>query len=89
MFADTGNLSAFSNSWNIFSLTFTFFGFVLHKNEVMPPKKKAVEEEKPVIMGRVGTNLKVGIVGLPNVGYAFHPVQYFFFSMEDVMNKCV
>ena len=35
----------------------------------MAPKKKAVEDEKPVIMGRVGTNLKVGIVGLPNVGY--------------------
>ena len=33
----------------------------------MPPKKKVVEE-KPVLMGRVGTNLKVGIVGLPNVG---------------------
>jgi len=34
----------------------------------MPPKKKGEEEEKPVIMGRVGTNLKMGIVGLPNVG---------------------
>jgi len=34
----------------------------------MPPKKKGDEEEKPVIMGRVGTNLKMGIVGLPNVG---------------------
>jgi ribosome biogenesis GTPase A len=33
----------------------------------MPPKKKEVEE-KPVILGRMGTNLKVGIVGLPNVG---------------------
>lgn len=33
----------------------------------MPPKKK-VEEKKPVLMGRVGTNLKIGIVGLPNVG---------------------
>lgn len=34
----------------------------------MPPKKKAVEEEKPVIIGRMGTNLRCGIVGLPNVG---------------------
>jgi len=34
----------------------------------MPPKKKGEEEEKPAIMGRVGTNLKMGIVGLPNVG---------------------
>jgi obg-like ATPase 1 len=33
----------------------------------MPPKKK-VEEEKPVFIGRMGTNLKCGIVGLPNVG---------------------
>jgi len=35
----------------------------------MPPKgKKGEVEEKPVIMGRVKTNLKMGIVGLPNVG---------------------
>jgi len=33
----------------------------------MPPKKNAAPEAKPLI-GRVGTNLKVGIVGLPNVG---------------------
>lgn len=33
----------------------------------MPPKKKVVEA-KPALMGRVGTNLRVGIVGLPNVG---------------------
>jgi len=33
----------------------------------MPPKKK-VEEEKPIIVGRLGTNLRCGIVGLPNVG---------------------
>jgi len=33
----------------------------------MPPKKKEVPEARPLI-GRVGTNLKVGIVGLPNVG---------------------
>ncbi|XP_013387997.1 obg-like ATPase 1 isoform X2 [Lingula anatina] len=35
----------------------------------MPPKKKGEAEEKPpVLIGRVGTNLKCGIVGLPNVG---------------------
>eukprot|EP00096_Caligus_rogercresseyi_P009896 TRINITY_DN3464_c0_g1_i1.p1 TRINITY_DN3464_c0_g1~~TRINITY_DN3464_c0_g1_i1.p1 ORF type:complete len:399 (-),score=132.78 TRINITY_DN3464_c0_g1_i1:103-1299(-) len=34
----------------------------------MPPKKKDDVEEKPVLMGRMGTNLKCGIVGLPNVG---------------------
>jgi len=34
----------------------------------MPPKKKDVEEKKPALIGRLGTNLKCGIVGLPNVG---------------------
>ena len=34
----------------------------------MPPKKK--EDEKPkALIGRVGTNLKMGIVGLPNAGF--------------------
>jgi obg-like ATPase 1 len=33
----------------------------------MPPKKKHVEE-KAAIIGRMGTNLTCGIVGLPNVG---------------------
>lgn len=33
----------------------------------MPPKK-AVEPERKPLIGRVGTNLKVGIVGVPNVG---------------------
>lgn len=33
----------------------------------MPPKKVEEPERKPLI-GRVGTNLRVGIVGVPNVG---------------------
>ncbi|CAF5204381.1 unnamed protein product, partial [Rotaria magnacalcarata] len=33
----------------------------------MPPKKKEDAKPKPLI-GRVGTNLKMGIVGLPNAG---------------------
>lgn len=33
----------------------------------MPPKKKEPEKLPPII-GRLGTNLKCGIVGLPNVG---------------------
>ena len=33
----------------------------------MPPKKKEVPQEKP-LLGRFKSNLKVGIVGLPNVG---------------------
>jgi hypothetical protein len=34
----------------------------------MPPKKKEEAKPKPLI-GRVGTNLKMGIVGLPNAGF--------------------
>ena len=34
----------------------------------MPPKKKGAQEEKAALLGRFGTSLKVGIVGLPNVG---------------------
>lgn len=33
----------------------------------MPPKKKE-EVKKKVILGRPGNTLKMGIVGLPNVG---------------------
>lgn len=33
----------------------------------MPPKKSQVPEEKP-LWGRPGNTLKMGIVGLPNVG---------------------
>src|SRR3546814_571441 len=31
-------------------------------------KKKAQEEERKVMLGRPGNNVKIGIVGLPNVG---------------------
>lgn len=35
----------------------------------MPPKKKDVKEEQsPLYLGRFGTSLKIGIVGVPNVG---------------------
>jgi len=34
----------------------------------MPPKKGEEEDDKVVILGRFGTSLKIGIVGLPNVG---------------------
>lgn len=34
----------------------------------MPPKKKGAQEEKTPLLGRFGTSLKIGIVGLPNVG---------------------
>ena len=35
----------------------------------MPPKNKKKEVEKPpLILGRLKTSLKIGIVGIPNVG---------------------
>ena len=36
----------------------------------MPPKKKKDEGEEadPLFLGRFGTSLKIGIVGVPNVG---------------------
>lgn len=34
----------------------------------MPPKKKDEAAKPPPLIGRIGTNLKIGIVGLPNVG---------------------
>ncbi|CAK8681270.1 unnamed protein product [Clavelina lepadiformis] len=34
----------------------------------MAPKKKKEVEKPPLILGRLGTSLKIGIVGLPNVG---------------------
>ena len=45
------------------------FFFHLHILEyiIMPPKKKGVQE-KPILLGRPGNNLKCGIVGLANVG---------------------
>ena len=40
----------------------------------MPPKKKdepSAAEANVLLLGRLGTSLKIGIVGLPNVGYVF------------------
>jgi hypothetical protein len=43
----------------------------------MPPKKKEEAKPKPLI-GRVGTNLKMGIVGLPNAGFVLNlNISYF------------
>jgi len=41
----------------------------------MPPKKKEEAKPKPLI-GRVGTNLKMGIVGLPNAGLVLSEILY-------------
>ena len=38
------------------------------KARKMPPKKKGAGEEKTPLLGRFGTSLKIGIVGIPNVG---------------------
>lgn len=36
----------------------------------MPKKgEDNTDEEGPLLLGRFGTSLKIGIVGLPNVGY--------------------
>jgi obg-like ATPase 1 len=32
------------------------------------PKGKKAEPEKKILLGRPGNNLKIGIVGVPNVG---------------------
>ena len=37
-------------------------------NLKMPPKKKKAEPETKVILGRASNTLKMGLVGLPNVG---------------------
>ena len=34
----------------------------------MPPKKDESKEEPPALLGRPSNNVKMGIVGLPNVG---------------------
>ncbi len=35
-------------------------------------KAKNVPAGPPPLLGRIGTSLKVGIVGLPNVGFVLH-----------------
>lgn len=35
----------------------------------MPPKKGGDGPKPPPLIGRFGTSLKIGIVGLPNVGW--------------------
>ena len=47
-------------------LQFAFIACVRHARR-MPPKKK--DTKAPPLIGRFGTALKCGIVGLPNVGY--------------------
>uniref|UniRef100_A0A915PHT1 Obg-like ATPase 1 n=2 Tax=Filarioidea TaxID=6295 RepID=A0A915PHT1_9BILA len=42
--------------------------YLLAIERIMAPKKKDNTEDRPPLMGRVGTNLKMGILGVPNVG---------------------
>merc|ERR1712038_2252838 len=60
-----GGCEKFRNR-STFPVSHRFCGLIPQSTK-MPPKKK-VEEEKTVLLGRMGTNLKIGIVGLPNVG---------------------
>ena len=42
---------------------------LVRRKKAMPPKKKSEGAEGPgPLLGRFGTSLKCGIVGLPNVG---------------------
>lgn len=52
-------------TWMIRTFSSTVVSFA--KKRTMPPKKAAAPVEKP-LLGRPGNNLKMGIVGLPNVG---------------------
>lgn len=42
--------------------------YVRFKSKMSKAKGKGAVEGPPPLLGRVGTSLKVGIVGLPNVG---------------------
>lgn len=46
----------------------------------MPPKKGEAPKQPPLI-GRFGTSLKIGIVGLPNVGYV-HVKSVFYYMIK-------
>ena len=46
---------------------FFFSNQKTQQSRSMPPKNKQ-DEEKKVLLGRISKNLKVGIVGVPNVG---------------------
>lgn len=45
----------------------------------MPPKKGGDGPKQQPLIGRFGTSLKIGIVGLPNVGYVSLPSWHFGF----------
>lgn len=55
------------NKTDLFLIVYLFSRYQYIDKEKMPPKKKEEAKPKPLI-GRVGTSLKMGIVGLPNAG---------------------
>ncbi|XP_065888785.1 obg-like ATPase 1 [Dysidea avara] len=55
------------NKRQISSKRFRAFFYRKFRVTGMPPKKKE-EEKSPIFLGRFGTSLKCGIVGIPNVG---------------------
>ena len=44
------------------------FTFNYYSNSKMPPKKKKEAAEQKIILGRASNTLRMGLVGLPNVG---------------------
>lgn len=50
-------------------ITLNLIPNLIVKWKEMPPKKKeSAKDDNILLLGRVGTSLKIGIVGLPNVG---------------------
>ena len=54
-----------------------------YKLSRMGPKKN--QEEEPILLGRFGTSLKVGIVGVPNVGYKNYICIFMSLSLQQVV----
>lgn len=46
--------------------------------------KKAEAPKQPTLIGRFGTSLKIGIVGLPNVGYVYDVYTIYIYTLYKV-----
>ena len=68
---EEGSTVVLNKEWALIRGTFSSLSRVQvrkrRREGVMPPKKKEAEGPGP-LLGRFGTSLKCGIVGLPNVG---------------------
>ncbi|KZT06020.1 GTP-binding protein YchF [Laetiporus sulphureus 93-53] len=58
---------SFRTRFDLAARHFSFSSVLAAKKKNMPPKKAAAAEKK-VLLGRPSNNLKIGIVGVPNVG---------------------